>query len=140
MVSREKVDPAWSLHITKYCKDYSESDYFLRASAKQASYSFLGYGLYLGLLMNAYYFKGRARLSSGSRNCCTQLMKYIGRLFFTVMLTAPWIAILIYTSYMELNMWINFGVNAVFIIILTATPTLFLDNLCGRLGLYSFKL
>ena len=54
-----KIDELWVENIRAYCPDYEESAFFLNGSIKRSALSFTGYGLYIGLLLNNHFFKGR---------------------------------------------------------------------------------
>jgi len=133
-----KIDPLWVDNIRAYCPDYEESAFFLNGSIKRAALSFSGYGLYIGLLLNNHFFKGRQGLYSLSKeSCINSFARYLGRLFLVVVMVAPWFALLYLSSMQVKNAWVDFLLDSLLILAMTITPTLFLDFLCLKLGLYS---
>jgi hypothetical protein len=52
-------------------------------------------------------------------------------------MVAPWFALLYLSSMQVKNAWVDFLLDSLLILAMTITPTLFLDFLCLKLGLYS---
>ena len=130
----------WNHNIKNYCRDYNNQTYYLKASVKDMAPTFFGYGLYLGLLLNTYYYKGRQDIYSGpGDNSCFHCCKYLGRLILTLLLVAPYALVLLFLAFFQPTAWVHFTVSSIVITLMAATPTLWLDQCSAKCGLYSSK-
>lgn len=137
---RQKVDPMWEENIGKYLGDYDQETYFLNASLKRFGLTFVGYGLYLGLLLNARIFKGRQGIHSLSKETTTKsFLVYLARLILTLVMVVPFIVVLSLSHQLSKTAWSQFAIDAVLVTVMGIVPTLFLDKVCLLLGLYSIE-